>query len=201
MGCRGLVQYRISVRNSSKLKSHEISFAHNSCFSWPIPLKFCTEHGSITAVLCAKFQTDWIIEMDVMDERDFARFEFRMSCGRISYIAEYPSYLKWIQGIGKTEQGESDHLKSPCKYAVICQNETGIKSIALASVISWSRDAFKQHLRLALKFSRLNLHIFQCIQKIFCVEFQRKPLKIHTKYFTHTLKDIVSIQYWNFKSS
>ena len=57
-----------------KLKSCEISFAHNSCFSWPIALKFCTAHGSITAVLRAKFQTDWTIETDVMDERDFKRF-------------------------------------------------------------------------------------------------------------------------------
>ena len=57
-----------------KLKSRKISFAHNSCFSWPIAFKFCTVHGSITTVLCATFQTDWTIETDVMDERDFARF-------------------------------------------------------------------------------------------------------------------------------
>ena len=44
-----------------------------------------------TAVLCAKFQADWTIETDVMDERDFARFEFKMSFGRISYITQYPS--------------------------------------------------------------------------------------------------------------
>ena len=75
-----------------KLKFHEISFAHNSCFSSPIALKFCTEHDSVTAVLCAKFQTDWTIETDVMDERDFVRFEFKMSFGRISYIAQHPRY-------------------------------------------------------------------------------------------------------------
>ena len=46
---------------------------------WAIALKFCTEHGSITAVLCAKFQIDWTIETGVMDERDFARFEFKMN--------------------------------------------------------------------------------------------------------------------------
>ena len=33
-------------------------------------------------------------------------------------------------------------------------------------------------------------HIFQCMGKIFCVEFQRVPLKFHTKYLTHTLKDV-----------
>ena len=41
----------------------------------------------------------------------------------------------------------------------------------------------------ALKFSPVNkMHIFQCMGKIFCVEFQRGPLKFHTKYLAHTLK-------------
>ena len=54
----------------------------------------------------------------------------------------------------------------------------------------------------ALKFSLVNkIHIFQCMGKIFCVEFRRFPLKFHTKYFTHTLKDMIFIQHWNFKSS
>ena len=40
----------------------------------------------------------------------------------------------------------------------------------------------------ALKFSPMNkIHIFQCMGNIFCVEFQREPLKFHTKYLTHTL--------------
>ena len=53
-----------------------------------------------------------------------------------------------------------------------------------------------------LKFSHVNkMHIFQCMVKIFCVEFQREPLKFHTKYLTHTLKDAIFIQRWNFKSS
>ena len=45
------------------------------------------------------------------------------------------------------------------------------------------------------------MHIFQCIGKILCVEFQRGPLKFHTKYLTHTLKDAILIQPWHFKSS
>ena len=53
----------------------------------------------------------------------------------------------------------------------------------------------------ALKYSSVNkIHIFQCMGEIFCVEFQRYPLKFHTKYQTHTLKDIIFIQYWNFKA-
>ena len=54
----------------------------------------------------------------------------------------------------------------------------------------------------ALKSSPVNkIYIFQCMRKIFCVEFQRVPLKFHTKYLTHTLRDTISTQSWNFKSS
>ena len=73
-----------------KLKSRKISFVHNSHIEFPIILKFCTEHGSTTAVLCAKFQNYWTIKTDVMDERDFTRFEFKMLFGQISHIAHGP---------------------------------------------------------------------------------------------------------------
>ena len=63
------------------------------------------------------------------------------------------------------------------------------------------KNAYKLPNLKTLKFSPLNKHIFQCMGKIFCVEFQRVPLKFHTKYLTHTLKDIIFIQYGNFKSS
>ena len=54
----------------------------------------------------------------------------------------------------------------------------------------------------ALKISKLHKnHIFQCMGKIFCVEFQRVPLKFHAKYLTHTLKDVDFIHIWKFKSS
>ena len=54
----------------------------------------------------------------------------------------------------------------------------------------------------ALKFSPVNkIHIFQRMVKIFCVVFQRYPLKFHTKYLTHTLKDMIFIQHWNFNRS
>ena len=54
----------------------------------------------------------------------------------------------------------------------------------------------------ALKISHGNkIYIFQCMGKIFCVEFQRCPLKFHTKYMTHALKDMIFILRWNFKSS
>ena len=53
----------------------------------------------------------------------------------------------------------------------------------------------------ALKFSPVDtIYIFQCTGKIFCVEFQRYPLKFHAKYLTHTLKDIIFIQHLKFCS-
>ena len=43
--------------------------------------------------------------------------------------------------------------------------------------------------------------IFQYMGKMFCVEFQREPLKFHTKYLTQTLEATIFIQSLNFKSS
>ena len=42
-------------------------------------------------------------------------------------------------------------------------------------------------------------NIFQCMGKIFCVEFQRVPLKFHTKYLAHTLKDMIFYTTLKFK--
>ena len=53
-----------------------------------------------------------------------------------------------------------------------------------------------------LKFAMLNKNqIFPCIDKEFWAEFQMVPQKFHTKYLTHTLKDIDFIHRWIFKSS
>ena len=70
------------MEHISKLKSREISFAHNLLPSCQIVSTFYTEHGSATAVLCAKIQNDLTTEMDVMDERDFTRFRFTKSFGQ-----------------------------------------------------------------------------------------------------------------------
>ena len=55
-----------------KLKSREIAFLHNISFSCPIVLKFCTEHGSDTAMLCAKNKTYWIT-----NEESYGRTRFQ----------------------------------------------------------------------------------------------------------------------------
>ena len=61
-----------------------------------------------TAVLCAKLQNDWTTEADFMDERDFARFKFKMHFGRISHIAQPPSILR-----------SRAQLPSPCNLGAI----------------------------------------------------------------------------------
>ena len=86
-----------------------------------------------------------------------------------------------------------------------CKSRTGIKLLNHnRHLIAGGR--FKNTYELlnlrALKISKLHKnHIFQCMGKLFCVEFQRVPLKFHTKYLTHTLKDVDFIHIWKFKSS
>ena len=58
-----------------------------------IVLKFCTEHGSITAVLCANFQNDLTNGMDVLDEGVSVRFPFNIRFGQIYFIATIPMVL------------------------------------------------------------------------------------------------------------
>ena len=68
-------------KSNTRRISMIVSFAHNLFCICLVVLKFCTEHGSDTAVLCTTFQNDWATETDVMVERDFANFEFTMSFG------------------------------------------------------------------------------------------------------------------------
>ena len=80
----GWCNIRCPPENHFKPKSREISFAHNLLLSYLIVLEFCTEHDSDTVVLCANFQNYWTSETNVLDERYFARFEFKTYFGRIS---------------------------------------------------------------------------------------------------------------------
>ena len=50
--------------------SRKISFVQDYIRIQLLILKFCTEHGSVTAVLCAKFQNDWMMGMGEINERD-----------------------------------------------------------------------------------------------------------------------------------
>ena len=64
-------------------------------------MEHCKEHGGDTVVLCAKFENDWTTEKDLMDERDLARFKFKVSFGRIFYIAQH-SWIYWQNEIMET---------------------------------------------------------------------------------------------------
>ena len=105
-----------NMDNPSEIKSREITFVHIIRFICPIVLKPCTEHDSATVVLCAKFQNDWITERNVMNKRDFTRFQSfeRISCterliqsrefiigqdsmkfARLNINSLWPSGIKW----------------------------------------------------------------------------------------------------------
>ena len=64
-----------SLQSHLKLKSRGISSTHD---------RFAilhTEYGSDTAVLCAKFQNDWITQLDVIDKGEFASLGLRWLSG------------------------------------------------------------------------------------------------------------------------
>ena len=72
------------------MKSCKISSSYNINYSpWILP-KFCTEHGSVTAVLCAKFQKDSWIQKEAMDNQDLERFQLKMGFGWNLYIVIGP---------------------------------------------------------------------------------------------------------------
>ena len=59
----------------------KILVVHTFFLSQWIFLKFCTEHGIHTVVLCAKFQKNWSTNMDVTDKRDSVIFQLKTGFG------------------------------------------------------------------------------------------------------------------------
>ena len=86
-GYQKAIEKNITPKTHLVLKPRETSFTLNLFLSRPIVLKSCTEYGSGIAVLCAKFQNDFITEVDVTNKLNFPRFEYKRSLGGISYIA------------------------------------------------------------------------------------------------------------------
>ena len=56
------------------LKSRKSSFGQNILFSWEVLRDFCTGHGSMTVVLCAKFQKDMSNTKGAVNKPDFMKF-------------------------------------------------------------------------------------------------------------------------------
>ena len=69
----------------SVTQSREIQFSHNVLLSRQIVLKILHRARQYTAVLCENFQRDLTTTIDVLDERDFASTEFKISFWQISY--------------------------------------------------------------------------------------------------------------------
>ena len=76
-----------------KAKSLENSLAYILFLNNPIVLKFCSEHGSITFMLCAKFQNDWMTETDFMDKQNFARLELNSLRPSDAYMCRWTQFL------------------------------------------------------------------------------------------------------------
>ena len=90
---RGCCHIAYPSKRHLKLKSCKISFPHNLLLSCQIVFKFCTEHGSITAVLCTKFKNNSTNNMGAMREWNFMRFEFNMRLDGYSTLQQPPECM------------------------------------------------------------------------------------------------------------
>ena len=141
-------------------------------------------------MVCTK---DWFdVKIQTYSDR-----QYKVSVSKILTIEKFGvvtiiAAMEWIK-VFSVDYVREAHSKGTLKRIVTCY-------------IHHPGGRFKNTYELlnlrALKISKLHKnHIFQCMGKIFCVEFQRVPLKFHTKYLTHTLKDVDFIHIWKFKSS
>ena len=105
-------------------------------FNCPIVLKFCTEHGNDTVVVCAKFQNGFTTAMSAMDQWDLVLFEFTMRLARIFYNSTAP-YLwgHWVQ----TAYCYGGNIRYCGKYALptdtVIHNSINIRSKLAVSII------------------------------------------------------------------
>ena len=86
------------------LKYCETLFTHNTKFSQPILLKFCTEHSIHTAMLCAKFQNDLSPEKEAVGKKRLwkisVRARFWMNCPYCYGLLVLELRVRgWIHGI------------------------------------------------------------------------------------------------------
>ena len=68
-----------------KLKYRKVSFAFKNCIR-RIFLKYRTEYGIITAVLCVTFQNNAAINKEATDKRYFLQFELEVDFKQNVYI-------------------------------------------------------------------------------------------------------------------
>ena len=74
-------------------------FVCDNHFSYPIVLEFGTEHGSTTAVLCAKFQNKWGTENKVMDKQDLRDLSLRWVSEGCAILHQLPGLMGYQLGL------------------------------------------------------------------------------------------------------
>ena len=67
------------------------------------------ERGSVAAEFCTKNQNDWIKNTNVMGEREFAIFDFKMSFEWRSYIVQPHSLLQMHASLDLTDWNQSSN--------------------------------------------------------------------------------------------
>ena len=88
---------RVNIHQTRNPFETQISpdlFFLNILVSCQIVLKSCTEHGSITAVICAKYQNDSTSKKYVVDKRDFEKFGFNNQLRRTFEAIPGPRFSK-----------------------------------------------------------------------------------------------------------
>ena len=99
--CLSIPEYFHDLRPKLILNSNHVKYSayiiHRSV------VKFCTEHGTITATLCANFQNDSAANVVV---GDLVRSEFKISFGQIYYIAsilinKYHIWFEYLRNLNK----------------------------------------------------------------------------------------------------
>ena len=123
---------------------------------------------------------------------------FEVMLGRFSSWLEFMS--RWCFNMCKPLAG------AQFMHILWTHNSTFLWVLIMISMMIRGGGHFKNTYEVenprAFKISMLyENRIFQCMGKIFCVAFQRFPLKFHPKYLIHPLKDVHFIHRWKFKSS
>ena len=106
----------------------------------------------------------------------------------------FPCYSPFVWGIHRSPVNSSHkgQWRGALMFSLICTWINGWVSSCEAGDLRrycahYDATVMSSSILRALKFSPVNkICIFQCIGEIFCVKFQRYPLKFHTKYHTHT---------------
>ena len=109
------------------------------------------------------FQNDWITETDIINERDFASFKFKLSLGRMFYIAQTPRLMSTGCRI---DAPLCHHKDSPSTHLVLVthwdRNKiAAVSQTTLSNAFSWMKMLeFRLRFHWSL-FLRVQLTIFQ----------------------------------------